>query len=109
MPLPLLSKCNSTLQVAWVARATVFKWVKTHHTPLRVCVSTVMIPSGLCFLLYVRCSIRKEHNTCLFKQEKETEKPNRIECERPYLVSVVEKLNGQVGLPNICRLVSWKQ
>ena len=41
----------------------------------------------------------------LFKREKERKiKPSKTEHERPYLVLVMVKLNGQIGLPskNIC-------
>lgn len=64
---------------------------------------TVLSDLGL--LLHLWCSIQMRQKEFLFKREKERKiKPSKTEHERPYLVLVMVKLNGQIGLPskNIC-------
>lgn len=70
MFLPLLCKCGNILQVSWSRYLGMLR----QHTLLRVCVDMYAVPSGLGFLLHLKCSIQMRQKEFLFKHEKETEK-----------------------------------
>lgn len=75
--------------------------VGTAHSTGRVWAHVQSVAYGLRLQsLLLRCSAQMRQRELLFKHEKKTEKSQQTEHERPYLVLVVEKLNGQIDLTN---------